>query len=291
MNKTSKSYYAFLMPALLLYILSIVLPIVYSFVISFTTWDGFGVPNFAGIANYVKAFSDPVFWFSIRNNGLLILVSIFVQIPLGFFLAYFLYRKLIRFPAVFESAIFFPTILSTVIVGLLFNSIFSSSGIIEQIIRIVTNDQLFRMSIYSNKQTAIIPILCVMVWMYTGTFFIIFLANMQRLSNDMIEAATLDGASEFQIMKQIVWPNLTPIAIVCSILAITGSLKSFDLIWVMTEGGPANYTEVMASVMYKQAMVYFKYGYGSALSIITILSGVLLIFFFKKATRKYTEVY
>ena len=290
-NKLGKFYYAFIMPALLLYILSIIIPVLYSFIISFTKWDGFGTPVFAGISNYIKAFNDPVFWFSVRNNGLIILISILIQIPLGFFLAYFLYRKLIKFPAIFESTIFFPTILSTVVVGLLFNSIFSSSGLIEQIIKLIIKDPLFRINLYNNKQTAILPILMVMIWMYTGTFFIIFLANMQRLSHEMIEAAILDGASEFQIMKQIVWPNLFPIAIVCSILAITGSLKSFDLIWVMTEGGPSNYTEVMASVMYKQSMVYFKYGYAAALSIITISAGVLLILFMRKVTKKYAQVY
>lgn len=290
-DKLGRFYYSFIMPALLLYLLSIIVPIVYSFIISFTKWDGFGTPAFAGISNYAKAFNDPVFWFSIRNNALIILISIFVQIPLGFFLAYFLYRKLIKFPGVFESAVFFPTILSTVIVGLLFNSIFSSSGLIENIIKLIMKDPLFRIDLYSNKQTAIVPVLLVMIWMYTGTFFIIFLANMQRLSHEMVEAAILDGASEFQIMRQIVWPNLVPIAIVCSILAITGSLKSFDLIWVITEGGPSNYTEVMASVMYKQSMVYFKYGYAAALSIITISMGILLILFLRKITEKYTQVY
>ncbi len=289
MKTNPRTYWIFLLPAMLIYILSITLPILYSFTISFTTWNGFGTPEFAGIANYIKVFNDPVFWFSVRNNLIIIFVSLLVQIPLGFFLAYFLYRKLIKFPAFFESTIFFPTILSTVIVGLLFNSIFSSSGAIEQIIAFVLNDPIFRVNLYGSQSTAIIPILFVMVWMYTGTYFIIFLANMQRLSNDMIEAAILDRASEFQIMKNIVWPNLIPIAIVCSIFSITGSLKSFDLIWVMTEGGPSYYTEVMASVMFKHSMVYYQYGYGSAIAIITIVSGVGLIVAFKKLTHKYVQ--
>lgn len=289
MLENKNTYWVFLLPALLLYILSIVVPILYSFIISFTTWDGFGVPEFIGIAHYVEIFSNDVFWFSVRNNVLIILVSIFIQIPLGFFLAYFLYRKLIKFPALFESAIFFPTILSTVIVGLLFNSIFSSSGVIEQLIRAVGDSPLFRINLYSSKETAIIPILLVMIWMYTGTFFVIFLANMQRLSKDVIEAAILDGASEFQIMKNIVWPALIPVAIVCSIFAITGSLKSFDLIWVMTQGGPSYYTEVMASLMFKSSMSYFQYGYGSAVAIITIVSGISLVVVLTKLTNKYVK--
>lgn len=289
MLENRNTYWVFLLPALLLYILSIVVPILYSFIISFTTWDGFGVPEFIGIAHYVEIFSNDEFWFSVRNNVLIILVSIFIQIPLGFFLAYFLYRKLIKFPAFFESAIFFPTILSTVIVGLLFNSIFSSSGVIEQLIRAVGDSPLFRINLYSSKETAIIPILLVMIWMYTGTFFVIFLANMQRLSKDVIEAAILDGASEFQIMKNIVWPALIPVAIVCSIFAITGSLKSFDLIWVMTQGGPSYYTEVMASLMFKSSMSYFQYGYGSAVAIITIVSGISLVVVLTKLTNKYVK--
>lgn len=289
MINNKRAYWIFLTPTMLVYILSIAIPILYSFIISLTSWDGFGIPEFTGVANYVKAFDDPIFWFSIRNNLLIILISVFVQIPLGFFLAYFLYRKLIKFPAFFETTIFFPTILSTVVVGLLFNSIFSSSGLIEQFIRYVINDPIYRLNIYSSKETAIIPVLFVMLWMYTGTFFIIFLANMQRLSPDMIEASILDGASEFKIMKSIVWPNLIPVAIVCSIFAITGSLKSFDLIWVITEGGPSYYTEVMASFMFKHSMIYYKYGYGSAIAIITIVSGVLLILSLQKISNKYIQ--
>jgi multiple sugar transport system permease protein/raffinose/stachyose/melibiose transport system permease protein len=288
MLKNPKAYWAFIMPALSLYILSIALPILYSFVISFTTWDGIGVPKFVGTEHYVAVFSDPVFWFAVRNNLLIIFVSVFMQIPLGFFLAYFLYRKLIRFPAFFESAIFFPTILSTVVVGLLFNSIFSSSGVIEQIIRTVFNDPIFRINLYNSKNTAIVPILILIVWMYSGTYFVIFLANMQTLSKDMIGAAIIDGASEFQIMVRVVWPNLLPVVVVSSILAITGSLKSFDLIWVITQGGPSYYTEVMASNMFKHSMVYYHYGYGSAIAIITIVSGILLVTSLTKLTKKYT---
>jgi len=287
MLSNSRAYLAFIMPAFFVYILSITLPIIYSFIISFTSWDGFGIPQFAGISHYVEAFNDPIFWFAIRNNILIVIVSVFMQIPLGFFLAYFLYRKLVKLPWFFESTIFFPTILSTVVVGLLFNSIFSSSGVIEQIIKYVFNEPLFRMNIYSSKQSAILPILFVILWMYTGTYFIIFLANMQKLSHEMIDASILDGASEFQIMKDIVWPNLLSVAIVCSILAITGSLKSFDLIWVMTQGGPSYYTEVLASNMFKHSMVYYKFGYGSAIAIITIVSGVLLVLSLNKLTKKY----
>ena len=288
MLRNPKAYWAFIMPALSLYILSIALPILYSFVISFTTWDGIGVPKFVGTEHYVAVFSDPVFWFAVRNNLLIIFVSVFMQIPLGFFLAYFLYRKLIRFPAFFESAIFFPTVLSTVVVGLLFNSIFSSSGVIEQIIRTVFNDPIFRINLYSSKNTAIVPILFLIVWMYSGTYFVIFLANMQTLSKDMIGAAIIDGASEFQIMVRVVWPNLLPVVVVSSILAITGSLKSFDLIWVITQGGPSYYTEVMASNMFKHSMVYYHYGYGSAIAIVTIVSGILLVTSLTKLTKKYT---
>jgi multiple sugar transport system permease protein/raffinose/stachyose/melibiose transport system permease protein len=288
MLKNNKTYWVFLMPALSLYILSIALPILYSFIISFTAWDGFGIPKFVGIEHYVAIFNDPVFWFAVRNNVLIIFVSVFMQIPLGFFLAYFLYRKLIKFPAFFESAVFFPTILSTVVIGLLFNSIFSSSGVIEHIIRIIFDDPLFRMNLYSSKDTAIFPLLFLILWMYTGTYFIIFLANMQTLSKEMIDAAVLDGSTEFQIMIKIVWPNLIPVAIVSSILAITGSLKSFDLIWVITQGGPSYYTEVMATNMFKHSMVYYQYGYGSAIAIVTIVSGILLVMSLTKLTKKYT---
>ena len=120
---------------------------------------------------------------------------------------------------------------------------------------------------------------------------VIFLANLQRIPESVFEAATLDGAKEFTIIRSIVLPQLANVIFTCSVLAISGSLKSFDLVFAMTSGGPVDYTSVMALYLYKQTFTFNNYGYGSAVSIIIVLLSVGLITFvryvYAKAQRKY----
>ncbi len=264
-------------PALVVYALVIVLPVLYSLILSFTEWSGVGLPKFVGLANYSKMFSDPVFWHSLRNNGLIVLVSLLGQIPLGFFLAYVLYRRLIRLPGFFEAVIFFPSLLSPVVVGLLFAVVFAPVGLIADLIGKVQGVPLFELIIFNNKSMAIVPYLIVILWMYTGIYMIIFLANLQKIQPETIEAAVLDGATEWGILMKIVLPGQIPVFLTSSIYAIAGSLKSFELLWVMTEGGPSYYSSVLGLYMIESTFSYYKYGFGSAVAIVLILLSVVMI--------------
>ncbi|MBT6297588.1 MAG: sugar ABC transporter permease [Rhodobacteraceae bacterium] len=264
-------------PALIVYALVILLPIIYSLFLSFTDWSGIGWPIFIGLTNYVTMFEDPIFWHSLRNNGLIVLVSIFGQIPLGFFLAYVLYRKLARYPSFFEAVIFFPTLLSPVVVGLLFAVIFAPIGLIADVIGKMQGAPLFELLAFNSKSTAIVPYLIVILWMYTGIYMIIFLANLQKVPPETIEAAVLDGASEWGIMTRVVLPGQIPIFLTGAIYAVAGSLKSFELLWVMTEGGPSYYSSVLGLYMIESTFSYYKYGFGSAVAIVLILLSVVLI--------------
>ncbi len=264
-------------PALLVYALVIILPIAYSVILSFTEWSGAGNPKFVGFANYAHMFADPVFWHSLRNNGLIVLVSLFGQIPLGFFLAYILYRRLVRLPGFFEAVIFFPSLLSPVVVGLLFAVVFAPVGLIADLIGKMRGLPLFELIIFSSKSMAIVPYLIVILWMYTGIYMIIFLANLQKIEPETIEAAVLDGASEWGILSKIVLPGQIYVFLTASIYAIAGSLKSFELLWVMTEGGPSYYSSVLGLYMIESTFSYFKYGFGSAVAIVLIFLSVVLI--------------
>lgn len=272
-----QSYYILLLPALLLYLAIIIFPIGMSSVLSLTRWKYFRLVGFVGLDNYMKMFRDPLFLRALWNNVQIMLISVFGQIPLGIVLGYILYRKLVRASKFFEMMIFIPITISAVVVALLWNRIFSPVGIYTTLVRYLTNNPDYVVKITEHPYLAMIPILFVLLWMHTSLYMVMFLANMQRLPNSMLEAAKIDGASELSILLKIVIPSLANVIFTSSVFAISGSLKSFDLIFAMTGGGPVDYTNVMSIYLYKHTFTYSNYGYGSAISVIIVVLSVGLI--------------
>mgnify|MGYP006276169431 CR=1 FL=1 len=273
-----QSYIILLAPAVLVYAAVIIFPIVFNVGFSFTRWSGFGSPEWVGLAQYGKMFGDPVFRHGLRNNLLIVAVSVFGQIPVGFILAYIIYRRMVRSEKFFEIMIFLPITISPIVVALLWNQIFSTSGLLTELVRIITNDPRFVFAIFEDKQLAILPILFVILWMYTGLYMVIFIANLQKIDPEVLESAKIDGASEWQILSRIILPLMVNIVFTTAVFAITGSLKSFDLIFAFTGGGPAHYTEVIAIYMYFNTFRYYNYGYGSAVSMVIIILSIGLIY-------------
>lgn len=281
-----RSYLSFVLPAFIIYMSIMVFPMVFSFALSFTKWKGYGPMEFVGLQNYIKMFSDPVFRIGLRNNILIVLISVFGQIPLGLLLAYMLHRRMVRGSKQYEMLIFLPITISSVIVAQLWNRVFSPVGILPTIVRQITGNSEYIMTIFENKTLAFVPIMFVLLWQHTSLYMVIFLANLQRVPDSVIEAAQMEGAGEGIIFRKIIVPILAPVAFVNSILAISGSFKSFDLIYSMTGGGPAHYTEVMAVYMYNTTFVFQNYGYGSAISIVIVLFIVAAIMITKAVTNR-----
>ncbi|GHU52987.1 ABC transporter permease [Bacilli bacterium] len=265
------SYLSFLLPAFLIYITIMIFPILFSVFLGFNEWKGYGEMKFVGLANYTRMFGDEVFRMGLRNNIMIVLVSVFGQIPLGLLLAYMLYRKMVKKADFFEVLIFLPITISSVIIAQLWNRIFSPVGILTALIRMASGNPDYIMTMAENKYLAIVPIMLVLLWQHTSLYMVIFLANLQRIPNSLIEAAQLEGAGEGTIFLRVITPMMGYVIFINSVLAISGSFKSFDLIYSMTAGGPAHYTEVIAVYMYNTTFVHQNYGYGSALSIIIIL--------------------
>jgi raffinose/stachyose/melibiose transport system permease protein len=281
-----RSYLSFLLPAFVIYMGIMVFPLVFSLALSFTKWKGYGLMEFVGLQNYIKMFSDPVFHIGLRNNVLIVLISVFGQIPLGLLLAYMLHRQMVKGAKQFEMLIFLPITISSVIVAQLWNRVFSPVGILPTIVRQITGNNEYIMTVFENKTYAFVPIMFVLLWQHTSLYMVIFLANLQRIPDSVLEAAKMEGAGEGTILLKIIAPILAPVAFVNSILAISGSFKSFDLVYSMTGGGPAHYTEVMAVYMYNTTFVFQNYGYGSAISIVIILFIVAAIMLTKTVTKK-----
>jgi raffinose/stachyose/melibiose transport system permease protein len=285
-NLTSKkeerlAYAVLVVPAALIYFSVMAFPTVFSVILSLTNYNGgkiFGNPKvgFAGIASYVEIFTNPsgYFYLALKNNMLIVFMSVFGQIPLGFVLAYILSRRMIRGTDFFQTMIYLPNVISPVIIGILFKSFYlNSNSVYMEIVHFFSPAVEFTL----NRQP-MIPVLIVMLWMYTGMYVIIFLANIQRIDTSIIEAARIDGAGEGQILIYIILPALSGVIVTCAILAISGSLKSFDLIYVMTAGGPANQTNVLSLYMYKMAFQgAVNYPLANAISTVMVAISFMLI--------------
>ncbi|MCL2193627.1 MAG: sugar ABC transporter permease [Treponema sp.] len=250
------SYALLVIPALAVYLSVMAFPTIFSVLLSLTNYNGgpmFNNPNvrFVGFDSYIWMFTEPTrsFYTSLRNNMLIVAMSVFGQIPLGFVLAYLLSRKLVIGTGFFQAMIFLPNVISPVIVGILFRNLYMGPhSLYWEIIRFFNPGAQFAL-----PANPMIPVLVVMLWMYTGFYMIIFLANIQRIDQSVLEAASIDGAKEGQIFMRIILPALSGVVVTCSILAISGSLRSFDLLFVMTGGGPAGQTRVLSLFMFQSA--------------------------------------
>ena len=277
------SYISFILPAFIIYIGIIIFPVLFSFYLSLTKWKGYGKMEFIGLGNYIRMFTDPVFYIGLRNNILIVLISVLGQIPLGLLLAYMLYRKMVKHANFFEVLIFLPITISSVIVAQLWNRIFSPVGVVPAIIRDLTGNPDYIMTIFEDKYLAIVPILFVLLWQHTSLYMVIFLANLQRIPYSVIEAAQLEGT----IFARLIAPMLANVIFINTILAVSGSFKSFDLIYSMTGGGPAHFTEVIAVYMYNTTFVFQNYGYGSALAVIIIIFTVIALMISRAVTKRF----
>ena len=273
------SYFILVLPALLLYLFVMAFPTVFSIVLSLTNFRGgtvFGNSNFriVGFQSYVEVLKDQYFYIALKNNLWIVFISVFGQIPLGFALAYILSRGIIKGTDFFQTMIYLPNVISTVVIGILFNRLFlSSNSLILEVQRFFDP-----MAEYIPGRNAMLPVLLVILWMYTGFYVIIFLANLQKIDPSLIEASKIDGANEMQTLRHIIFPALSGVIVTTAILAISGSLKSFDLIFVMTGGGPARRTSVLSLYMFEKAFRGApNYPVANAISTIMVIISFILI--------------
>lgn len=259
-----------LAPALLIYFVVVIYPIFSSFYYGFFEWNGLGQPLFIGLDNFSEILTDKVFWLSFRNNMIVVGASILGQVPLGLLLAVILSGRL-RGARFFRSAFFMPMVLSTVVVGLLWSVLLNyNSGVVNRVLSAVGLADLAQ-NWLGDPSIAIFTICGVIVWQFIGFYMIIFLAAIQNISEEVLEAADIDGASPAQKLFMVTLPMLWPTVITAVVLCISGSMRSFDLVYVMTQGGPANATELMATYMYSKTFNVYKYGYGSAVSLVIFI--------------------
>jgi len=270
-----------LLPALLLYGIFLLFPIFQSFYMSFFSWKGIAkIPMvFVGLTNYAKTFSSPRFWISIINTGWFIVGGFLVLMPLSFFLALVITSKLrcIRF---FKTAYFLPVVLPITAISLIWTYLlYPNGGLVNSLMEMMG---LKGANWLGNPDIAIFIVVLVNEWVYAGLNMLIFAAGMMAIPEELYEAATIDGAGAFQRILFITIPNLSESFKIFSILCITGCLRSFDLIFVMTNGGPAHATEMPALLLYNEAFKYQNFGVGNAIGVFILVVGLGLSMVFNK---------
>lgn len=290
LSEEKRAYWLFVLPSFLIYFLVMAFPTVFSLFLSISNYNGGSLINnemnplkIVGFTNYSEIFKDSYFYLALKNNFLIVLISVFGQIPLGFLLAYIIFRGMVKFQGFFQTVIYLPCVISTVVIGILWRGFFAPNGAFPELIRIFNPSYEVGIPVYP-----MLKVLFVILWMYTGTYFIIFLANLQKINTSIIEAAKIDGASEMATLKHIILPALSGVLITTAILAISGSLKSFDLIYVMTAGGPAERTSVLATYMYNKAFRGApNYPLANSISTVMVIISFILIAITKFVEKKF----
>ncbi|WP_248559416.1 carbohydrate ABC transporter permease [Niallia sp. NCCP-28] len=266
----------FIAPALLIYGIFVVYSIGMTFYYSLFNWSGIDNSfEFIGIQNYINLLKDGVFWEAFGNNSLLVASSLFTQLPLGLIMALLLFSPLkgMRF---FRSIYFMPFLMSTVAIGILFTFMYDGNfGIVNQMLGWVGLES-WQKGWLGNENTAIWAVIATICWQFAPFYMILFRAAIVGIPEELYEAAMIDGANAKQRFLKLTLPLLMPTIVTSSILSIIGSLKYFDLIYVMTGGGPNNSTELMATYMYEETFTNFNMGYGSSISFAMFLIALVI---------------
>ncbi len=263
--------FLFLLPALLLFIGILIAPIIVSVYRSMYDWNGLTEGTFIGLENYKELFTSGSIKFtvSLKNAFILAFFSVFVQLPISLFLALLLGRK-VKGEKTFLSIYFMPVLISTVVIGQLWLKIYNPDyGLLNRFLDAVNLGQ-FKHVWVGEVSTALGSIIVPTIWQYIGYHMLLMYAGVKGVSTDLREAAMLDGATKWQVDRYVVIPIIKPIIRVSVIFAVTGSLKSYDLVRILTEGGPFKSTEVPSTLLEEMIFLRNRFGMGSTITVMLI---------------------
>jgi ABC-type sugar transport system permease subunit len=276
----------FVLPALLLYLVFMIYPFLQSIYLSFTSWNGVeAVKEWIGLANYRELIRDERLWLSLRHNLIWVVLGTIGPIAVGMLLAMLLARRPRGF-TLFRTVYFMPQVLSAVVVGIVWSWVYNPIfGILNKGLDAVGLEDISR-GWLGDPDVALYAVLIANTWAEIGFVFVVFLAGLQNVSRDLLEAATVDGANAWQRFWNVTVPQMGNVINVVTALLLIGGFNVFDIIFVMTGGGPANATEVIATYTYKEAFTQNNVGYASTLSLVmTVIALVASVSFIRLRER------
>ncbi len=290
LNGMKINAYAFIIPATLVYLTFSLYPLIDVISLSFMKWNGLTESKeFVGFANYASIFKDdPVFWGAFKNTLIWTVLSVSIPPLVGFGLALSLNQN-IAGKTPLRAIFYLPVIIAPIAVATmwrwmydpffgLFNSMFTSLGL-ESVIQ----DWL------GDKDVALYSIFVGYIWQTAGFSMVLFLAGLQNVSQTLVEAARIDGASRFEIFRYVTLPALIPTITIVVILSLINSLKAFDIVYGMTGGGPAQSTQMLALWAYTQAMQIYDFGKGSAISVVLLIITLIIVIPYIRWNQKKEE--
>lgn len=281
--------YLFLGPALLVFGFAVLWPVLMTFVYSFTAWNGYGPMTFVGLDNYAKAIGDALFRDSFTHVLIYIAVTLVLEVLVGLCLAG-LVSAVRRGSLWFRVAIFTPVMLPMVVVAVLWKFVYNADfGLLNAALQGLGLQSLEKVWL-GDTSTALLAICVVSGWVYAGFYMTIFYAAFNQVPHEIVEAARLDGAGEWQIFRRVKVPMIRNAITVAVLLCVTGGFQGFDLFYVMTNGGPYGATEIPTTYLVKSVFSFGNVGYGSAMAVlltaIVVVVGLLFARFNSSRARK-----
>ena len=276
-------------PATVLFVAFVFFPLVAASYYSLFDWNGFGpLTDFVGLDNYTKALGDPLFQGAIGHNLFIVIASLVVQLPLSIALALLINGK-IRGRTGLRLLVFTPYVLSEAVTAVIWLSLLQPHGVVDGLLEGVGLGGLVQLWL-ADQNVVMFTLFAVITWKYIGFGIILFLAGLQGVPEELREAASIDGASGWQTTRLIVLPLLGPTIRIWVFLSIIGSLQLFDLVWIMTLGGPAGSSTTMATYLIDRGFRRYEFGFGSAVAIILfVICFVFALFYQRFALRRDTQ--
>ncbi len=282
---------AFLFLPLLIYTVVVIIPLLSSFYYSFTDWNGFN-PHFkwVGWGNYLRITTDPTFFNAIKNTAIWMVAAIIVPSGCGLAIALVLQQK-IWGANFFKSLFYLPICLSLAVIGQVWIWIYHPDwGLLNMVLKAIGQANLTDAWL-GDPNTALIAVIIAWCWQQIGLAMVIFLSGLTSIPSELTDAAQIDGGSYWQTLRYVVVPLLAPASVVVIALAIINSLKSFDVLYIMTKGGPFHSSDTLAMMMYNESFQKYYIGYGSAVSVVLFLIAMLIIVIYFRQVRSMENLY
>ena len=274
-NQLKIAPWIFLAPGIFMFSLYVIFPIFQSISLSFYQWNGLGTKTYIGVENYIELMDDEYFFVSLKNN-VIWLVLYLLAVPAGLFAALFL-NQTVRGIRIYKSIFFFPFVISQVVVGLVFSWFYDpSNGLLNIILEFFGFDTI---AILAEEDYVTYGIIAAGLWPQTAYCMILYLTGLNSVDPEQIEAGRIDNARGWRMLWYVILPQLKPATFIAVVVTIIGALRSFDLIGIMTGGGPWGSSRVLAYYMYEKAFSEygFRMGYGAAIAVVLLLIMMIYI--------------
>ncbi|WP_295534460.1 carbohydrate ABC transporter permease [uncultured Thioclava sp.] len=269
----------------------VVWPLFTSFYYSFTNWNGFNESyDYVGFDNFRKIWTDHLFYGAIVNTAIWMVAAIFGPTVLGLTLALLLDTN-IRGAKIFKTIFYLPICLSSIVVGQIWIWIYQPDwGLLNTMIESVSGEK-FNFAWLARPNSALYSVIIAWSWQQTGLAMVVYLAGLTSVPSDLLEVCAIEGASTWQRIRRVILPLLTPSTVVVIALSMINSLKGFDILYIMTGGGPFNSSDTLAMFMYNESFKKYLMGYGSAISVVLFLIALTIIGVYFRQLKKVDEIY